>query len=1187
MKSDYKKKEKSTDNPLPSKIKLKSGDDTIQFAKNIINDITERKQAEEAISDIAKFPSENPNPVIRIGRDGCCLYANEACSEMLTWKLEIGKSTPAVLQDIVTDVFTQKFTKTMEIEHNNRIILVQAIPILNSDYANLYIQDITERKRTEKAFKTSEELFRIAGESLTDIVYDWDIKEKIDWFGDIDGLMGYPPGEFPRTLEAWAVSIHPEDKDRVMAALEDYLKGIMDHYIIEYRVERRDGNHRWWSVRGTALRDDRGEPYRMIGSITDITERKLAEEALLASKKIIEGIINSIPVRVFWKDKNLVYLGCNKIFANDAGFTDPKEIIGKDDYQMGWHDQAELYRDDDSRVIESGIPKLNIEETQTTPKGDTITLLTNKIPLLGSNGEIIGILGTYIDISERKRAEEVLQQERDFSRTIIQTSPTFFVAIGSDGKTIMMNDSMLQTLGYTLSEVAGMDYITNFIPVDDREKVSKIFEALVTTNKSTLNENSILTKDDRKIIVEWHGKNILKPNGELDYFFGIGIDITERKETERHTDALYGISQAIYSTENIDELYQYIHNNLSSIIPAQNFFIALLTNDEKHLYLAYNRDEKDSDKLWTIDAEDPQSLTVEVLRSKRPLLLNEKKLQDRYSSGKNRVWGTQPKCWLGVPLMIREKAIGVIAVQDYYRKDVYSQKDVAIFETAAGQIAIAIERKLAEEEIAMLAHSLRSINECVSITDQEDKIIFVNQAFLKTYGYRKEELIGKHMNMVHSLKNSPKVFDEILPSTLKDGWNGELWNKRKDGSEFQIYLSTTKIKDKTGKILGLIGIATDITERRKLETNLFNAAEIAKLGYWEYEVDAGNFIFNDQYFRLIHGSSAKKQGGNIMSVEEFSRKFVYPDDSNYVAKVLREAAESPDPNYFANTEARVFRDNGDVATVSVQLKVMKDSSGHTYKVFGINQDITNRKLAEQELIASKEKAEEMNRLKSNFLANMSHELRTPLIGILGYADFLRQDNANTKETKEMAEIIYNSGNRLAETLNLILDISQFETKKTSIELQQLELVSKTKEIINSFNDTAHKKGLSLKASFSHSSIIINFDESAFHSILNNLINNALKFTIEGSITIAITLNTTFVEIKVIDTGIGIAEKDLQIIFEEFRQASEGFSRNFEGSGLGLSITKKLVEKFGGRISVESEVGKGSTFIVILPLTDVK
>ncbi len=254
----YKKEKIKSTNSLSSKMQLKSGDNTIQSAENILNDITERKQAEKAISDIAKFPSENPNPVIRMGRDGCLLYANEACSKMLTWKLEIGKSAPAVLQDIVTDVFTQKFTKTMEIEHNNRMILVQAIPILNSDYANLYIQDITERKRTEKALKASEELFRIASESLTDIVYDWDIKEKIDWYGDIDSLMGYQPGEFPRTIDAWAVSILPEDKDRVMAALEDYLKGIIDHYIIEYRVKRRDGNQRWWSVRGTALRGRSG-----------------------------------------------------------------------------------------------------------------------------------------------------------------------------------------------------------------------------------------------------------------------------------------------------------------------------------------------------------------------------------------------------------------------------------------------------------------------------------------------------------------------------------------------------------------------------------------------------------------------------------------------------------------------------------------------------------------------------------------------------------------------------------------------------------------------------------------------------------------------------------------------------------------------------------------------------------------
>ena len=137
-----------------------------------------------------------------------------------------------------------------------------------------------------------------------------------------------------------------------------------------------------------------------------ITDRKRAEEALRTSQKMIEEIINAIPVRVFWKDRNLMYLGCNSIFARDAGFTDPKDVVGKDDYQMVWREQAELYRADDLQVIESGRAKLLIEEPQTTTEGNTITLLTSKIPLRNSNGEIGGVLGTYYDITDRKRAEE-------------------------------------------------------------------------------------------------------------------------------------------------------------------------------------------------------------------------------------------------------------------------------------------------------------------------------------------------------------------------------------------------------------------------------------------------------------------------------------------------------------------------------------------------------------------------------------------------------------------------------------------------------------------------------------------------------------------------------------------------------------------------------------------------------------
>ncbi len=178
---------------------------------------------------------------------------------------------------------------------------------------------------------------------------------------------------------------------------------------LEFRLLTKQGEVRR-CIASLRLYRDKGI---LEGSVQDITGRKLNEDKLRESQLILEGIINAIPVRVFWKDKNLIYLGCNKIFAEDAGFNDPKEIIGKDDFQMTWSDQAELYRGDDRSVIESNKSKLLIEEPQTTPDGNTITLLTNKIPLRNSIGEITGMIGTYIDITELKHKEKELLEAKE------------------------------------------------------------------------------------------------------------------------------------------------------------------------------------------------------------------------------------------------------------------------------------------------------------------------------------------------------------------------------------------------------------------------------------------------------------------------------------------------------------------------------------------------------------------------------------------------------------------------------------------------------------------------------------------------------------------------------------------------------------------------------------------------------
>lgn len=277
-----------------------------------------------------------------------------------------------------------------------------------------------------------------------------------------------------------------------------------------------------------------------------------------------------------------------------------------------------------------------------------------------------------------------------------------------------------------------------------------------------------------------------------------------------------------------------------------------------------------------------------------------------------------------------------------------------------------------------------------------------------------------------------------------------------------------------------------------------------------------------------------------------------------------------------------IRKDGTEFPIITTYSVLMDSKDNKIGIIQVSSDISERKESEKLLIIEKQKAEESNRLKTSFLANMSHELRTPLIGILGFSEVL--SDYNNEYIRSTSKLIHKSGTRLLDTLNLILDLSRIEANKLSVNFEETNLVDIISEETEIYKFEANEHGLILKTDFSSKELWTLVDRRLFKQVIRNLIDNAIKYTPEGEIIIKGFLDSEnkIVTIEVTDTGIGIAEESFQVIFEEFRQVSEGYSRHFEGSGLGLTLCKRFTEKMNGIISVKSVLAKGSTFSVSFP-----
>ena len=361
------------------------------------------------------------------------------------------------------------------------------------------------------------------------------------------------------------------------------------------------------------------------------------------------------------------------------------------------------------------------------------------------------------------------------------------------------------------------------------------------------------------------------------------------------------------------------------------------------------------------------------------------------------------------------------------------------------------------------------------------------------------------------------------------------------------------------------------------EKRFFNAFEYASIGMALVSPEGNFFRVNPALCNIVGYSKDELLNTHISAI-------THPDDIGADLEQINRMVNKIINNYIR--EKRYIHKSGREVWVLLNSSLLRDNNDAPLYFIAQIQDITTRKKAENELIIAKVKAEEMSKLKSNFLANMSHELRTPMVGIMGAVELLKESD-DIEEVHSFIGLFEDSIKRLLRTLNQILDISKIEAGDMTIYKKDILVDKVIQKVAAIYKPEIDKKNLYLNLDIPQDRIVLNVDEDLFINIMNNLVNNAIKFTKSGGISIKVSKkkikDSWFAQIIVNDTGIGIPADKFYLIYEPFRQVSEGFSRHHEGTGLGLTLVKKYTEMMDGNIIFESKLGKGSSFILYFPI----